>query len=158
MSSKGNTIITRLTRGAAATSVIGGVVFHAGEMAAVTNPERPVGAVSSPVDAIPRPSDDKVFVTDTMPFKVAEHPEEWTKRLEKEFHALAAKEVRGKLSRQDYLRLEELNFWRDTLKVPRTPQEILLQIQRDRVVDKLSEALEEYVQFQKSSREAGRVS
>jgi hypothetical protein len=157
MYNKSETILARLALGAATSTVIGSVALHTGEIAASGASNRSLGVVSSIVESIPTPNQENAFAADTIEYPVPDQPDEWGATLEKEFRALALKEAKGSLTFEEFNRLNRLTFWRDTMSVPRTGEEILLQIQRDRVVDKVSEALEEYVQFQKTSRAAGRI-
>jgi hypothetical protein len=78
-------------------------------------------------------------------------PTKWDKKMEREFRQLAFQEARGQLTTEKALRLAELDYWRERLVNPSSPEEILIQIKRDRILDKMQEALKEYVEFQEST-------
>jgi hypothetical protein len=152
---KAGTLITRLAQSAAATSMIGGIAFGRGDNASTSEANPAIGEASAIVEPVAAISANTLSENASIRFSVASDYDEWNDELEKEFRSLALKEAEGTLSADSSARLHELNWLRDTLKVPRTSEEILLQIQRDRIVDKLSAALEEYVEFQKAARHAG---
>ncbi len=78
-------------------------------------------------------------------------PTDWDKRMEREFRKLALEELRGTLSAEQAKRLNELNGWRDRLLCPQPAQEILLQIKRDRLLARMEEILNDYVEFQEGA-------
>lgn len=82
--------------------------------------------------------------------------DKWTSAMEKEFRKLALEEIKGTLSQQQQERLDGLAKIRDGLFHPRPVEDIFIQLKRDRVLDKLAEALKEYVEFQASTHQAGR--
>lgn len=82
---------------------------------------------------------------------VRQHPRDWDKRMEREFRKLALEEAKGTLGHDQAARLEELSSWRDRLLCPPSAEEILLQIRRDRLLEKTEELLEAYVQFQEAT-------
>jgi hypothetical protein len=71
--------------------------------------------------------------------------------MEREFRKLALEEVKGTLTAGQALRLEELNRWRDRLLHPQSAEEILLQIKRDRLLERMEGLLKEYVEFQEAT-------
>jgi hypothetical protein len=92
----------------------------------------------------------------TVSIRMAPEQTEWNKTLEKEFRALAAKEASGRIEFPELQRLEKLSMIRNVTKSPRTSDEILTQLRRDRVLEKLSEALNEYVEFRESRTQGGK--
>jgi hypothetical protein len=90
-------------------------------------------------------SDEAATVT------MAKNPTEWDKKMEQEFRKLALGEAKGSLSREQVARLEELTDWRNSLLDPPPPEEILLQIKRDRLLEKTEELLRAYVEFQEAT-------
>ncbi len=82
-------------------------------------------------------------------------PSEWDKRLERAFRKLARQEAARALSAQDSARLNRLNRWRDRLLCPQSPDEMLLQIRRDRLLARTEELLKDYVEFKKVAGKAG---
>jgi len=75
-------------------------------------------------------------------------PTEWDKRMEREFRKLALEELRGSLTTEQAKRLDQLNGWRDRLLCPQPAEEILLQIKRDRLLARMQEIINDYVEFQ----------
>ena len=80
-----------------------------------------------------------------------EFPKEWTKPMEREFRQLALGEAKGNLTGEQMARLEALSVWRDRLSNPRPAEEVLLQLKRDRLLEKISDTLRQYVEFQEST-------
>lgn len=152
--------VSRLARRAALTTLAGGFALTPGQITTgEINPSVSLTQGSLAVESVTKRSEENVakeslMGSDIVSISVRTQVNEWTPALEKEFRILAAQEAAGALTGKALGRLNELNFLRDTLKTPRTPAEILLQMQRDKVIDKLSEALEEYVEFQKTSHQA----
>lgn len=77
---------------------------------------------------------------------------QWDKKLEREFRTLALKEAKQDLTPADRHRLEELNTLRDRLLNPQPAEEILAQIKRDRLLSRIQEILNEYVEFEEATR------
>ena len=115
------------------TEVIAGPV---GECAAVAN-----DSASLPED---HSGDEAAIVI------LPKNPTEWDKKMEQEFRKLALAEAKGTLSRERAARLEELTNWRNSLLDPPTSEETLLQIRRDRLLEKTEELLRAYVEFQEA--------
>ncbi len=82
---------------------------------------------------------------------VTQRVTEWDKRMEREFRELALQEAKGTLNAENARRLEELSFVRNSLLCPPSPEEILLQIKRDRLLEKTEQLLREYVEFQEAT-------
>ena len=61
----------------------------------------------------------------------------WTPAKEREFRRLALEEVRGAINPTESSRLNELERFRNRLMNPQTPEEILMQIKRDRILEKM---------------------
>lgn len=83
----------------------------------------------------------------TITLSISEFPLEWTKQMETEFRRLALAEARGDIEDVQLVRLELLGRYRDRLLHPRTPDEILLQLRRDRILTKMAETIRQYVEF-----------
>lgn len=83
---------------------------------------------------------------------------EWTKANEKEFRRLAIKEATQNLTPDEMRRLNWLSGVRDRNSNPATAEEVLLQIRRDRIVEKLAEVLKDYVQFIEGANTKGTAS
>ena len=82
---------------------------------------------------------------------LSKNPTEWDKKLEQEFRKLALLEAKGTLSQEQAGRLEQLSEWRNSLLDPPPPEEILLQIRRDRLLEKTEKLLRAYVEFQEAT-------
>jgi len=78
-------------------------------------------------------------------------PAVWAKVMEREFRKLAQEEAQGTLTAQKAARLEELNRWRNRLLNPQSSEDILKQIKRDRLLEKMETLIREYVQFQEAT-------
>lgn len=74
-------------------------------------------------------------------------PKEWSKALDREFRLLALEEAQGKISKENAGRLKQLDTWRERLVTPRSADEILYQLKRDRILEQFSKNFEDYVQF-----------
>ncbi len=85
---------------------------------------------------------------------IAQTPSDWDQHLEREFRKLALEEAKGTLRVEQAKRLEQLNRWRDRLLYPQAGEEILLQIKRDRLLARMQELLNDYVEFQEGSCKA----
>jgi len=82
-------------------------------------------------------------------------PTEWTKTHEKELRCLALKEATENITREEMNRLNWLSFARNHYSNPLSTEEILLQIRRDRILEKMAEALQDYVEFTESTGNKG---
>lgn len=90
----------------------------------------------------------------TVVFTIGQAPGEWNKQLEREFRKLALEEAKGTLGSEGAKRLEQLNCWRNRLLCPQPAEEILLQIKRDRLLARMEELLNDYVEFQEEAGKA----
>jgi hypothetical protein len=153
---KKNIFVARLARHAAATIVVGAGAVPANQ----TGPAlaAPVAAqeFAAPNEAVCSGADSQAssmqgsFVLRFSP----QMPSAWDKALEKEFRTLALSEAEGKLSDEQAHRLEVVSLWREQLESPQTAEEILLQIRRDRLIDRMQNLLEEYVEFKETANQA----
>ncbi len=85
---------------------------------------------------------------------VSKEPLKWDDKHEQEFRKLALQEARGCLLGPQIGRLEELNRQRNLLLHPQSSEEIMTQIRKDRMLDKMNATLREYVQFQENKGRA----
>jgi hypothetical protein len=146
---RSNIVITRLARGAVASTVAAWLMPQS-HNEVIANPVGGCEAAftdrtSLPDAATEGESHGTTFVT------VTQAPSEWDKQLEREFRKLALEEAKGTLAPEQSERLEELSHWRDNLLCPPPPEEILLQIRRDRLLEKTEELLRAYVEFQEAT-------
>jgi len=88
-------------------------------------------------------------------FPILQNQKEWTKVNEKEFRGLALKEATGVNTREEMRRLNRLSWMRDHCLNPLSTEEVLLQIRRDRILEKLADVLQEYVEFNQSTGQKG---
>lgn len=86
-----------------------------------------------------------------MVLTIGEVPGEWDTELEREFRKLALAEAERTLTAEQVGRLEQLNGWRDQLLHPQPAEEMLLQIKRDRLLNRMEEVLNDYVEFQEAA-------
>ena len=114
---------------------------------AITSPVGEYAATATDRASLPEDhsGDEAAIVT------LSKNPTEWNKQMEQEFRKLALAEAKGTLSKEHAARLEELTAWRNSLLDPPTPEEILLQIRRDRLLEKTEELLRAYVEFQEGT-------
>ena len=82
---------------------------------------------------------------------VRNSPTAWSKALDREFRSLALEEAKGSITRDGTARLKQLDGWRENLVNPRSADEILHQLQRDSILEKMSKTFEEYVQFKQGA-------
>jgi hypothetical protein len=82
---------------------------------------------------------------------LSEAPKKWTVALDREFRSLALEEAQGTISEENARRLRQLEALRERLVAPRTSEEILLQLKRDRMLEQFSKTFEDYVQFKASA-------
>lgn len=73
--------------------------------------------------------------------------QDWTPALEREFSKLALEELKGTIQADGMHRLEQLTNLRNRLQEPLSSEELLMQIRRDRILEKMADALSEYVKF-----------
>ena len=57
--------------------------------------------------------------------------------MEREFRQLALREANGTINERELERLQNLSGWRDQLLSPRSAEEVLRQIKRDRLIEKI---------------------
>jgi len=147
---KNDVFIARLARGAAATAMAGATILPQNQIAAVTCPDAAQESAYADRAGMPEAatrggSEEAVFLTMTLT------PEEWDKKMEREFRSLALEEAKGTISEASAKRLEELNRWRNQLLHAQTAEEILLQLKRDRLLARMESLLKEYVEFQEAT-------
>jgi len=142
--------VTRLRRGAVASSLALAWLPPEKCSAGMVSPvvAREVAVTDSP--ALAGKSSHAVTSELVVP-NVAEMPTEWTRSMEREFRRLALDEAKGTLTADARARLEELNLLRDRLYHPRTADDVLRQLRRDRMLEKISDTLRQYVEFREGA-------
>ena len=76
--------------------------------------------------------------------------QEWNKKKERRFLQLAEKEAVGKLNAAEGGELDQLSEFRNASKVPRSGEEILREFKHRQVTHDLLQALQRYVDFNKT--------
>jgi hypothetical protein len=146
---KNDVFITKLARGAVVSA-----------MATCLAPQSHTDLHAAPAAAHELAMNDRVFKPDegtqqdsenAVVLAVTEDPTEWDAKMEREFRKLALAEARGNLTAAQGTRLAELEQWRNRLLNGQSPEEILAQIKRDRLLEKMEALLKEYVQFQEAT-------
>lgn len=145
-----NTFVARLSRGAVASTIAVGCLVPE-RHSAVSDAAVPVHEMAMPEQTfVPetagRSDDGNTFIGNP-----PEAPKEWTKQMAREFRQLALREATGNLTAAQMERLETLSLWRDWLSNPRSADEVLLQLRRDRLLEKISDTLRQYVELQEST-------
>ncbi|HEX5222649.1 MAG TPA: hypothetical protein VFZ59_24045 [Verrucomicrobiae bacterium] len=87
---------------------------------------------------------------------VSDVPETWDKELEREFRQLALVEAKGELTTDQAIRLNRLNRLRDEMLFAPSPDEVLMQLKRDRILADMERLLREYVAFEEATNKARR--
>ena len=148
---KNDIFVTRLARGAIATAITGASLSAQGRSSDFVSPQ--ISNVFSTVTERSQPpevtSGEKT--PETLVLSSSPSVGEWTKSLEREFRRLAMEEATGTISPGSAQRLNHLSSLRDCLVHPRTSEEILTQLRRDRLLEKITDALKDYVEFQEGS-------
>ena len=147
--SKNDVFIARLARGAVASTLAACLMPQSHTEGApargVANEATVTEQTTLPDQGTQETAESAVVLT------MGEAPSEWDKNMEREFRKLALEEAEGTLRSEAATRLEELNCWRDRLLNPQPADEILLQIRRDRLLARMEEILNDYVEFQEAT-------
>lgn len=144
---KQNRFVTRLTRGAVASGIAGACLVPQAH-SAQPFVDRADGVIDKAlIESIPVEHTIGTTSAATHFISVGESIQEWTPALEREFSKLALEEVKGTIQRDRMHRLEQLTTLRNRLQDPLSPEELLMQIRRDRILEKMAEALRDYVKF-----------
>ena len=147
---KNDVFIARLARGAMASALVGVSAMPSQNVAtlaqSVAVPELICSNCAGLSEAITQMANNGPFVTN-----ISQTPSVWDKKLEREFRKLALEEAKGTIGKDDVLRLDELNHWRDQMQCPLTADQILLQMKRDRLLARMESVLKEYVEFQETA-------
>jgi hypothetical protein len=149
---KSNIFVARLARSAAATVMVGAGVIPPHQATATVLP--PVAAQEStfPNPAV-LPEESQASTSGSFVLTMPQSPSAWDKKLEREFRMLALAEANSTISKEDTYRLEQLSRWRDQLLCPQTVDETLLQMKRDRLLIRMENLLQEYVEFQEAANQ-----
>jgi hypothetical protein len=147
---KNDVFVARLARGAVASTMAACLVPHT-HTVGNANPSGLCEAAVFAEDAMRPDGGTEENHNAATVVTVTQRPTEWDKGMEREFRKLALEEARGAIRGEQAVRLEELSFWRNNLLCPPTSEEILLQIKRDRLLEKTEQLLKEYVEFQEAT-------
>jgi hypothetical protein len=153
---KNNIFVTRLARSAAATAMVGAAVIPSHQTAVMP----PVAAQELAYSnrAILPETESQVSTRGSFAVTIMQTPSIWDKKMEREFRKLALAEANSTISKADASRLEQLSQWRDQLLFPQTVDETLLQMKRDRLLTRMENLLQEYVEFQEAAGQTGSAS
>ncbi|SPE56643.1 exported hypothetical protein [Verrucomicrobia bacterium] len=146
---KGDVFITKLARGAV-TSTLAACLVPQSHTADVP-PQRPAQEAAFTDQATASPQGTQQGTNPTVVYTITQAPSYWDKHMEREFRKLALEEAKGTISASGLRRLAQLNAWRDQLLCPQAPEEVLLQIKRDRLLARTEELLNDYLEFQKAT-------
>ncbi|WCJ58851.1 hypothetical protein NXS98_14155 [Fontisphaera persica] len=145
--------VARLVKGAVASSIASAILMPQGHTI-WAEASLPTEAPTEAVPEVQAPFVEAYSHKDnpnTVHYSFRQMPKEWTKQMEREFRRLALLEAKGTLAGDQVSRLEELSLLRDRLFCPQPEEEILLQLKRDRLLEKISNTLREYVEFQEGA-------
>jgi hypothetical protein len=145
-----NTFVARLSRGAVA-STIAARCFVPESHSLVIETLVPFREMAMPEQTFVPEATGRSDSGDSIILSLQESPKEWTKQMEREFRQLALREAGGDLTSGEMVRLEALSVSRERLSNPRSSEEVLLQLKHDRLLEKISETLRQYVEFQESA-------
>jgi hypothetical protein len=157
-SMKNNIFVTSLARSAAATAMVGAAVMPSHQTAAIVIPPVVAQELAYPNRAFLPEAESQVSTRGSFAVTIKQAPSVWDKKLEREFRKLALAEANSTISKEDASRLEQLSHWRDQLLCPQTVDETLLQMKRDRLLTRMENLLQEYVEFQEAAGQAGSAS
>jgi hypothetical protein len=147
---KNHLIVAKLARHAVATAIVTSSVIPSNQATATAM--HPIVAQGSAFPNHPVPPEiEQSSSTGYFVLTLTQQPSVWDKKLEREFRSLALAEATATISLQAGRRLEQLSHWRDRLLNPQTTDEILLQIRRDSLLERINSLLNEYVEFQESA-------
>jgi hypothetical protein len=149
---KKNEVVTRLVKGAVMTALASNTVGDGYTVNAV-----PQGTVAQDVAVNNSAEVSNQIAGGAFNFTITEHEYSWSHAQEREFHKLLAAEASGSIQPEQLLRLEELNAYRNRFRNPMPAESILLQLRRDRLVEKTAELLKEYVEFEKIANQTRRA-
>lgn len=155
---KNNIFVARLARNAAATVMVGAATIPSHQASAVVQPPTAAQEFAFPRQPILPEEESQASARETFVLTMSQSPSEWDKKLEKEFHKLALVEATSTISEMDASRLEQLSRWRDQMLCPQTVEETLLQMKRDRLLVRMENLLQEYVELQEATAKAGAAS
>ena len=146
---KGESVMTRIARGAVTSSMASAFLLpqtHAKlEASILPHQDFAVAEMTSTLRPACLEETGEIFHV------VREVANEWTRGMEREFRRLALAEAKGTLTHEQASRLNELDHSRTCLLCPPNEEEMLRRIKRDRLLEKLSEALREYVEFEEGT-------
>jgi hypothetical protein len=146
---KNDVFIRQFARKAALTSLTGVFLMPQDHAAVPPQPLLDNQAVCSGSNHFREPR--TITTSANLPLTFSQTPSEWKKADEKEFRHLAFKEATGSISDSETQRLNRLSRARDHRLNPLSGEEVLLQIRRDRILEKMAEILEDYVEFTESA-------
>lgn len=148
---KGNVFVTKLAGGATATAMVSAAIIPTQHTLFAAAPV--VIAEESVVinPAILPEAELHEGTVEPFVLTISNAPAAWNQALEREFRNLALAEANNSITSEDAMRLEKLSNWRDQLISPQTTDEILLQMKRNRLLNRMENLLREYVELQEAT-------
>jgi hypothetical protein len=157
-SMKNDIFVARLARSAAATAMVSAAVIPLHQTTAAGIPPATAQELAFANRTILPEAESQASIVGSFVVTVPQSPSVWDKQLEREFRELALAEANNTISKGDASRLEQLSRWRDQLLCPQTVDETLLQMKRDRLLIRMENLLQEYVEFQEAASQTGSAS
>lgn len=152
---KSNVFVTRFARKAALTSLAGVCLMPQDHVGAIFQPLPAIGSAATSGNRFQDPGTIATSKTENLTFSIRQPSEEWTKADEKKFRRLALKDSVQNITAEETRELNWLSMTRNHLLKPQSTEEVLLQIRRDRILEKMAETLREYVEFTETARNKG---
>jgi hypothetical protein len=150
---KSNVLVRQIARKTALTSLAGVCLMPQDHGGIASQPLLVTQSATTDANRFQEPR--TITRSDNVTLTFRQTSKEWTKTDEKEFKRLALKEVTGNISDKELRSLNMLSWARDHQLNPLSAEEILLQIRRDRILEKMAAILEDYVEFTESTGNKG---
>lgn len=155
---KKDIFVARLARSAAATAMVSAAVIPSHQTSDAVIPAVGAHELAFPNRTILPEVESQASLVGSFVVTVPQSPSVWDKKMEQEFRKLALSEANNTISTEGASRLEQLSRWRDQLLCPQTEDETLLQMKRDRLLVRMENLLQEYVEFQEAASQTGSAS
>jgi hypothetical protein len=150
---KSNVFVARMARNAVLSTLAGVCLMPQAHVGLLPQPLKATDTTTPGGNRFEEP--ETITSSANVIVSIPQNPKEWTKANEKEFRALTLKEATGAITRGEMRRLNWLSRTRDHCLSPLSTEEVLLQIRRDRILEKLADVLQEYVEFNRSTGQKG---
>jgi microcompartment protein CcmL/EutN len=150
---KSNVFVRKFARKAAFTSLAGVCLVPQGHVGVISQSLSATESATTEGNRFQAPR----TITRSENVTLSFHPSsrEWSKADEKEFKHLALREATEDITQEEMKRLNRLSSLRDHNSNPLSAEEVLLQIRRDRILERMAEVLHDYVEFTQSTGNKG---